>query len=67
MMMIKSRGGSGIMKNVLMENFIGHSNAWSLDIDQQWASLKQPNPGSGVDLANITFKVRTPPQVDPMG
>jgi rhamnogalacturonan hydrolase len=57
MMMIKSNGGSGIIKNVLMENFIGHSNAYSLDIDQQWSSMGTIS-GSGVKLSNITFKVR---------
>ncbi|KAF2403054.1 pectin lyase-like protein [Trichodelitschia bisporula] len=55
MMMIKSNGGSGTMKNVLMENFIGHRNAYSLNIDQQWNSMK-PNSGNGVNLRNVTFK-----------
>jgi len=55
MMMIKSNGGSGHMSNVVMENFIGHSNAYSLDIDQHWSPMKVAS-GSGVKLSNITFK-----------
>jgi hypothetical protein len=64
MMMIKSNGGSGFMKNVLMQNFIGYSNAYSLDIDQQWSSMKTL-AGSGVHLSNITFKVRKAPSFIP--
>jgi rhamnogalacturonan hydrolase len=56
MMMIKSNGGSGILSDVVMDNFIGHSNAYSLDIDQHWSSMKV-NEGKGVKLSNITFKV----------
>jgi rhamnogalacturonan hydrolase len=56
MMMIKSNGGSGKMTDVLLENFIGHSNAYSLNIDQHWTSLKL-QPGQGVALKNVTFKV----------
>lgn len=59
MMMIKSWGGSGHLSNVLMENFIGYSNAYSLDIDQHWSPMKQ-SPGAGVKLSNITFKVWFP-------
>ena len=58
MMMIKSNGGSGTVKNVLLENFIGFSNAYSLNIDQYWSSQKT-GTGDGVQLQNITFKVRT--------
>jgi rhamnogalacturonan hydrolase len=56
MMMIKSNGGSGSLTNILMENFIGHSNAYSLDIDGHWSSMKV-NSGPGVALRNVTFKV----------
>lgn len=55
MMMIKSFGGSGYVENVVFENFIGHGNAYSLDIDQYWASMKQV-VGDGVKLSNLTFK-----------
>lgn len=54
MMMIKSFGGSGYVEDVRFENFIGHSNAWSLDIDQYWASMKEI-AGNGVKLSNLTF------------
>jgi len=57
MMMIKSNGGSGYLENVVFENFIGHGNAYSLDIDQYWASMKAV-AGDGVALTNITFNVR---------
>jgi rhamnogalacturonan hydrolase len=57
--MIKSNGGSGSVSNVLFENFIGHGNAYSLDIDQYWASMS-PVDGDGVQLNNITFKVIVP-------
>lgn len=55
MMMIKSNGGSGSVTDVLFENFIGHSNAYSLDIDQYWSSMSAV-AGDGVALNNITFK-----------
>ncbi|KAL7775996.1 hypothetical protein CFE70_006408 [Pyrenophora teres f. teres 0-1] len=55
MMMIKSNGGSGYLKDVLFENFIGHGNASALDIDQAWASIATL-PGDGVQLSGITVK-----------
>jgi rhamnogalacturonan hydrolase len=58
MMMIKSRGGSGFVSDVFFENFIGHSNAYSLYINSNWSSMKQ-HSGPGVALKNITFKVNT--------
>ncbi|KAF2096290.1 pectin lyase-like protein [Rhizodiscina lignyota] len=54
MLMIKSNGGSGTMKDVVLENFIGHGNAYSLNVDQYWASMS-PVAGDGVQLDNITF------------
>ncbi|KAI8933316.1 hypothetical protein NX059_009941 [Plenodomus lindquistii] len=54
MMMVKSNGGSGYVEDVVFENFIGHSNAWSLDIDQKWASMNTI-AGNGVQLSNLTF------------
>ncbi|GAM83955.1 hypothetical protein ANO11243_019450 [Dothideomycetidae sp. 11243] len=54
MMMIKSNGGSGTLKNVILENFIGHSNAYNLDVDQYWDDLAT-QPGEGVQLDNIVF------------
>ena len=55
MMMVKSNGGSGYVEDVVFENFIGHGNAWSLDIDQKWASMSAI-AGNGVQLSNMTFK-----------
>ena len=56
MMMIKSNGGSGYVENVAFENFIGHGNAYSLDVDQYWSSMSTV-AGNGVQLNNITFNV----------
>ena len=49
---IKSNGGSGTVSNVVLENFIGHGNAYSLDIDQYWSSMSAVS-GDGVQLNNI--------------
>ncbi|KAJ5734076.1 rhamnogalacturonase rhgA [Penicillium malachiteum] len=54
MYMIKSNGGNGTVSNVLLENFIGHGNAYSLDIDQYWSS-ETTAAGDGVQLNNITI------------
>ncbi|EME43131.1 glycoside hydrolase family 28 protein [Dothistroma septosporum NZE10] len=54
MYMIKSYGGSGTVKDVLLENFIGHGNAYSLDIDQYWASMEEVS-GEGVQLSSIAI------------
>ncbi|KAF7595666.1 hypothetical protein BBP40_005110 [Aspergillus hancockii] len=55
MMFIKSNGGSGSASNLLFENFIGHGNAYSFDIDSYWASMSSQG-GSGVELSNITLR-----------
>lgn len=54
MMMIKSNGGTGNCYNIVFENFIGHHNAYSLDIDQYWSGTTTQS-GDGVQLYNITF------------
>ncbi|KAJ5935775.1 hypothetical protein N7466_005322 [Penicillium verhagenii] len=54
MYMIKSNGGSGSVSNLILENFIGHGNAYSLDIDQAWSSMSTVD-GDGVQLSNITI------------
>ncbi|KKY37096.1 putative glycoside hydrolase family 28 protein [Diaporthe ampelina] len=54
MMMIKSNGGSGYVEDVEFSEFIGHGNAYSLDVDQSWASMSAA-AGSGVQLTNMTF------------
>jgi rhamnogalacturonan hydrolase len=50
--MLKSNGGSGTVSNIVLENFIGHSNAYSLDIEQYWKSMKTL-PGDGVQISNL--------------
>ncbi|KAF1969378.1 pectin lyase-like protein, partial [Bimuria novae-zelandiae CBS 107.79] len=55
MFMIKSNGGSGYLEDVVLENFIGHGNAWSLDIDQEWSSMSKIE-GNGVQLSNFTIR-----------
>ncbi|KAE8154496.1 pectin lyase fold/virulence factor [Aspergillus avenaceus] len=55
MMFIKSNGGSGSASNLLFENFIGHGNAYSFDIDSEWASMHSQG-GKGVELSNITLR-----------
>ncbi|KAK2595694.1 hypothetical protein N8I77_013719 [Diaporthe amygdali] len=54
MMMVKSNGGSGYVEDVEFSDFIGHGNAYSLDIDQAWSSMSTA-AGSGVQLTNMTF------------
>ncbi|KAJ6020389.1 hypothetical protein N7540_005893 [Penicillium herquei] len=54
MFMFKSNGGSGEVKNVVLENFIGHNNAYSLDLDSFWSSMSAVD-GDGVSYSNITF------------
>ncbi|KAI9646267.1 hypothetical protein NHQ30_005708 [Ciborinia camelliae] len=53
MFMIKSNGGSGSVSDSLFSNFIGHSNAYSLDIDAYWKST--PADGDGVLFTGLTF------------
>jgi len=53
-MMIKSNGGSGSVYNVAFNNFMGHSNAYTLDIDQYWSG-QTAVAGDGVTLYDITF------------
>ncbi|KAK1150045.1 hypothetical protein N8T08_003603 [Aspergillus melleus] len=55
MFMIKSNGGSGSVSNLLLENFIGHANAYSLDIDSAWSSMDSVD-GDGVSMQNITVR-----------
>lgn len=55
-MMFKSNGGSGYVKNVLLQDFISRDTAYGLYINEYWSSIAV-NPGSGVQLSNITFKV----------
>ncbi|KAM0212481.1 hypothetical protein ACHAPA_008805 [Fusarium lateritium] len=54
MYMFKSYGGSGTVSNVALKNFQGHSNAYSLDLDAEWSSMK-PIAGDGILYSNMTF------------
>ena len=56
MYMIKSNGGSGTVKNIVLENFIGHGNAYSLDFNSYWSSMT-PVAGNGISYSGITFSV----------
>lgn len=54
MFMIKSNGGSGYLENSVFKNFMGHSNAYTLDLDSAWSS-QTTAAGSGVEYTNLTF------------
>ncbi|KAJ4213282.1 hypothetical protein NW759_011124 [Fusarium solani] len=54
MYMFKSYGGSGTVSNVALNNFIGHSNAYTLDLDATWSSMK-PIEGDGILYTNMSF------------
>ncbi|KAJ0109156.1 hypothetical protein J7T55_002348 [Diaporthe amygdali] len=54
MYMIKSNGGSGDVKNLAFNNFMGHSNAYTLDFDTAWASMSVAD-GDGINYSNISF------------
>ncbi|KAL2812150.1 pectin lyase fold/virulence factor [Aspergillus granulosus] len=55
MYMVKSNGGGGTVSNLVLENFIGHGNAYSLDIDAYWSSMSTIE-GDGVELNNVTIR-----------
>lgn len=52
--MLKSNGGSGNVSTSTFSNFIGHSNAYSLDIDGYWSDLSTV-AGDGVLYYDLTF------------
>ncbi|KAJ4396094.1 hypothetical protein N0V93_000311 [Gnomoniopsis smithogilvyi] len=52
--MIKSNGGSGTVENIAFNNFMGHSNAYTLDFDTAWSSMDTVD-GDGISYSNITF------------
>ncbi|KAL5603873.1 hypothetical protein FOVSG1_006623 [Fusarium oxysporum f. sp. vasinfectum] len=54
MYMFKSYGGSGTVSNVVLKNFQGHSNAYTLDLDAEWSSMKLV-AGDGILYSNMTF------------
>lgn len=58
MYMIKSNGGSGTVQNVAFNNFMGHSNAYTLDFDTAWSSMDAAD-GDGITYTNISFSTWT--------
>lgn len=54
MLMIKSNGGSGSLHSSSFSNFIGHSNAYTLDLDGYWSS-QSVAAGNGVQYYDLTF------------
>ncbi|KAG5985007.1 hypothetical protein E4U55_002114 [Claviceps digitariae] len=50
--LFKSRGGSGSVTSVQLENFIGHSNAYGLSIDTDWIR-QEVGAGPGVFYSDI--------------
>ncbi|KAG5953923.1 hypothetical protein E4U53_007835 [Claviceps sorghi] len=53
--MFKSRGGSGTVSDVTLDNFRGHSNGYGLDLDTDW--LRQTiGSGPGVSYSRITVR-----------
>lgn len=54
MMMIKSNGGNGRVRDCVFRNFIGHKCAYGLDIDAHWSALKL-QPGEGVEYKDLNF------------
>lgn len=54
MYMIKSNGGSGTVTGLAFNNFMGHSNAYTLDFDTEWSSMDVVD-GDGISYSNITF------------
>ncbi|KAG6008647.1 hypothetical protein E4U54_008679 [Claviceps lovelessii] len=51
--MIKSRGGSGSVSSVHLDNFIGHSNAYGFDLDSNW-QRQVVGAGPGVSYSKIS-------------
>lgn len=54
MLMIKSNGGSGTVSDCQFNNFIGRSNAYSLDINAAWPQASVA-AGKGVIYENLSF------------
>ncbi|PSR93629.1 glycoside hydrolase family 28 protein [Coniella lustricola] len=54
MYMIKSNGGSGYVENCQFNNFMGHSNAYTIDLDSAWSD-ETTAAGNGVEYTNLTF------------
>ncbi|TGO16695.1 hypothetical protein BTUL_0025g00510 [Botrytis tulipae] len=54
MYMIKSNGGSGTVSDCQFNNFIGRSNAYSLNINAAWTQVSKSD-GNGVIYENLSF------------
>jgi len=54
MFLVKSNGGSGTLSSGIFENFIGHENAYSLDLNGNWSG-QVPVAGEGVLYTDLTF------------
>lgn len=52
--MLKSNGGDGSVSDCVFQNFIGHSNAYSLYIDGYWTQ-ETLQSGAGVLYTGLTF------------
>jgi len=64
MFMIKSNGGDGYINNCAFTNFIGHSNAYALDVNEYWTD-RALDPGNGVVITDVTFANWQGTVVDP--
>lgn len=54
MFMIKSNGGSGSLYNCQFNNFMGHTNAYTLDLNAYWTN-ETLAAGNGVEYYGLTF------------
>jgi rhamnogalacturonan hydrolase len=54
MLLIKSNGGNGSVSESSFKGFIGHNNAYSLDIDGYWIQ-QDTAAGDGVFFTGLTF------------
>jgi rhamnogalacturonan hydrolase len=64
MYMIKSNGGDGYIKDCSFNNFIGHSNAYALDVNEYWTDAALAS-GNGVVISGLTFSNWQGTIVDP--
>jgi hypothetical protein len=54
MFMLKSNGGSSTVSNCQFNDFIGHTNAYSLDLNASWSS-EAVAAGNGILYENLVF------------
>ena len=52
--MIKSNGGSGTLEHGTFNNFMGHTNAYTLDLNAYWTD-ETLAAGSGVQYTDLSF------------